>query len=60
MNETVSDERQPDQTPDEQEMLILTTEESIWFANFLAEATWEPTEPLRRAATRHRELFGEI
>ena len=40
-------------------MLILTVEESVWFVNFLAEATWEPTEALLRAAERHRELFGE-
>lgn len=59
MNETISNEQQTDQTSDEQEMLILTVEESVWFVNFLAEATWEPTEALLRAAERHRELFGE-
>jgi len=47
MSEKCPEEQQPDQIPDEQEMLILTAEESVWFMNLL------------KRPARHRELFGE-
>lgn len=58
MSEKCPEEQQPDQIPDEQEMLILTAEETVWFMNLLMRPAREPTEALRRAAERHRELFG--
>jgi uncharacterized protein (DUF1778 family) len=48
-----------EQTIRDQEMLVLTPEESEWFINYLTHKTWEPSPSLRRAAQLHRELFGD-
>lgn len=55
---TMATMERADQTIRDQEMLILTPEESEWFINYLMEETWEPSPALLRAAERHRELFG--
>jgi hypothetical protein len=59
MNEKCPEKEQIDQTPNEQGMLILTVEESVWFMNLLMQRAREPSETLLRAAERHRELFGD-
>lgn len=58
MNEKYPEKEQIDQTPNEQGMLILTVEESVWFVNLLMQPPREPSEALLRAAKQHRELFG--
>lgn len=55
---TMATMERADQTIRDQEMLVLTPEESEWFINYLMEETWEPSPALLRAAERHRELFG--
>jgi uncharacterized protein (DUF1778 family) len=42
----------------EHDTLTLTGEESAWLHAFLGETAREPTPAMRRAADRHRELFG--
>lgn len=39
--------------------LVLTDEESAWLLEYLRQPAEEPTPTMRRAAARHRELFGE-
>ncbi|MDQ6604380.1 MAG: DUF1778 domain-containing protein [Chloroflexota bacterium] len=56
---TMATAERADQTIRDQEMLVLTPEESEWFINYLAQETWEPSPALLRAAERHRELFGD-
>ena len=56
---TMATAERADQTIRDQEMLVLTPEESEWFINYLTQETWEPTPALLRAAERHRELFGD-
>jgi uncharacterized protein (DUF1778 family) len=56
---TMATAERADQTIRDQEMLVLTPEESEWFINVLMEPPREPSEALLRAAERHRELFGE-
>jgi uncharacterized protein (DUF1778 family) len=56
---TMATAERADQTIRDQEMLVLTPEESEWFINYLAQETWEPSPSLLRAAQRHRELFGD-
>ncbi len=56
---TMATAERADQTIRDQEMLVLTPEESEWFLNYLTQETWEPSPALLRAAQRHRELFGD-
>ncbi len=42
----------------EYDTLTLTGEDSAWLHAFLGEPEREPTPAMRRAARRHRELFG--
>ena len=42
----------------EHDTLTLTGDESAWLYAFLNEPPREPTEAMRRAIERHRELFG--
>jgi uncharacterized protein (DUF1778 family) len=56
---TMATAERADQTIRDQEMLVLTPEESEWFINVLMEPPREPSEALLRAAERHRELFGK-
>ncbi len=40
------------------ETLTLSPEESAWLLEFLQQPAQEPTPAMRRAARRHRDLFG--
>ena len=55
---TMATMERAEQTIRDQEMLVLTPEESEWFINLLMQPPREPSEALLRAAERHRELFG--
>ena len=55
---TMATMERADQTIRDQEMLVLTPEESEWFINLLMQPPREPSEALLRAAKQHRELFG--
>lgn len=56
---TMATAERADQTIRDQEMLVLTPEESEWFINLLMQPPREPSEALLRAAKQHRELFGD-
>jgi uncharacterized protein (DUF1778 family) len=55
---TMAAAERAEQTIRDQEMLVLTPEESAWLIDFLAQPPREPTPALLRAAERYRELFG--
>lgn len=56
---TMATAERADQTIRDQEMLVLTPEESAWFIDVLMQPPREPSDALRRAAERHRELFRD-
>jgi uncharacterized protein (DUF1778 family) len=55
---TMATAERAEQTIRDQETLVLTPEESVWFIDFLMQPPREPTPALLRAAERYRELFG--